>query len=151
MTTAVDLQHGTQGVIVAAGGRAGGYVLYVQDGRLIHEYVGPARRWILESTEALPEGRHQLAFEFRKHAHRAGTGLLKCDGRVIGSIEMSDMWPLSPTGGGLHCGYDDAGPCSERYTQPYVFTGTIHSVTIESGDDFLTDRALEAHKALSED
>jgi hypothetical protein len=64
---------------------------------------------------------------------------------------MSDMWPLSPAAGGLYCGYDDAGPCSERYSQPYAFTGTLHSVVIESGDDFMVDRALEHHNAVSED
>jgi arylsulfatase len=147
----VDLQPDTQGVVVAAGGIAGGYVLYVKDRRLVHEYVGPSRRWIVESSETLPEGRHQLAFEFRKQAHCAGIGTLKCDVRAIGSLEMRDMWPLSPAGGGLYCGYDDGGPRSEQYTQPYRFTGTIHSVVIESGDDVALNRALEAHMALSED
>jgi arylsulfatase len=147
----VDLQHGAEGVILAAGGRAGGYVLYVKDRRLVHEYVGPSRRWILESGEFLTEGRHRVAFEFRKQGHCAGLGTLLCDDREIGSIEMSDMWPLSPMGGGLYCGYDDAGPCSEQYTPPFRFTGTIHSVVIESGDDVLVNRSLEAHMTLSED
>lgn len=146
-----ELRPDTQGVIVAAGGPAGGYVLYVQDRRLVHEYVGPSRRQIVESSEPVPDGRHRLAFEFCKRGPRAGLGTLKCDERVIGSIEMSDMWPLSPAAGGLYCGYDDAGPCSERYSQPYAFTGTLHSVVIESGDDFMVDRALEHHNALSED
>ena len=46
---------------------------------------------------------------------------------------MSGMWPLSPTAGGVYCGYDDGSPCSDRYQLPFTFTGTIHSVTIDIG------------------
>jgi arylsulfatase A-like enzyme len=147
----VDLALDTQGVILAVGGRAGGYVLFVQDGRLMHEYLAPERRWLIESSETLPPGRHELGVEFRKRASCAGTATLSCDGRSIGSMEMSGMWPLSPTAGGVYCGYDDGSPCSDRYTLPFSFTGTIHSVLVEAGADVLANRALESHASLSED
>ena len=57
----VELDEHTEGVILAEGGRFGGYVLFVQNRRLVHEYVGPDRRWIVESTGPLPADRHELA------------------------------------------------------------------------------------------
>jgi arylsulfatase len=147
----VELAPDTQGVILAVGGRAGGYVLFVQNGRLVHEYAGPDRRWVVESSSPLPQGRHELAFEFRKSAAAAGTATLTCDGRAIGSLDMSDMWPLSPTAGGVYCGYDDGSPCSERYALPFSFTATIHSVVVVAGADALVNRSLESHASLSGD
>jgi arylsulfatase len=147
----VELDEGTEGVILAAGGRFGGYVLFVQDRRLVHEYVGPDRRWVVESAGPLPAGRQELAFEFRKSAHRAGTGTLLCDGAPLGSVEMHDTWPLAPNVGGVHCGRDDGSPVSERYACPFSFTGRIHRVVVEIGDDQVPDPAREHHQMLSED
>jgi len=147
----VDLVRDTQGVIMAVGGRAGGYVLFIQQGRLVHEYLGPDRRWVVESSAPLPPGRHELAFEFRLQAACAGTATLTCDGRSIGSIEMSGMWPLSPTAGGVYCGYDDGSPCSDRYTLPFSFTGRIHTVAVEVGEYHVPNRALQNHVSISED
>jgi arylsulfatase len=147
----VEIAEHTEGVILAAGGRFGGYVLFMQNRRLVHEYVGPDRRWIVESTNPLPAGRHELAFEFRRSAHRAGAGVLVCDGAPIGSVAMHGLWPLAPNMGGVHCGYDDASPVSERYACPFSFSGTIHRVVVEIGDDHVPDRARENRQALSED
>lgn len=147
----VDLDEGSEGVILAVGGRFGGYVLFVQNRRLVHEYVGPESRWVAESTSPLRAGRRELVFEFRKSADRAGMGTLYCDDAQIGSVAMRDMWPLGSNAGGLYCGYDDASPVSERYACPFSFSGTIHRVVVEIGDDHVPDRARENHQALSED
>jgi arylsulfatase A-like enzyme len=147
----VELDEASEGVILAAGGRFGGYVLFVQNRRLVHEYVGPARRWVVESAGPLPAGRRELVFEFRKSADRAGTGTLYCDGIPLGSVAMHDMWPLAPNAGGLHCGYDDGSPVSERYACPFAFAGSIHKVLVQVGDDHARDAALENHESLSSD
>jgi arylsulfatase A-like enzyme len=147
----VELELDTAGVILAVGGKAGGYVLFVQDGRLVHEYLGPDRRWVVESTDRLPAGRHELSFRFRKTDHCAGTATLSCDGATIGGGAMSGMWPMGPTSGGVFCGYDDGSPVSERYQAPFAFTGRIHGVTVEAGADFVANRELANHAALSED
>jgi arylsulfatase A-like enzyme len=147
----VDLDGDTQGVLLAVGGRAGGFVLFLQHGRLVHEYVGPDRRWIVASERPLPAGRHTLAFEFLKTGHCAGTGTLTCDGAPLGRLEMRDLWPMGASSGGVTCGYDDGSPCSERYEPPFAFTRRIHGVVVEAGDDFVRDTGLENHVALSED
>lgn len=147
----VDLAADSQGVILSVGGQAGGYVLFIQNGRLVHEYVGPDRRWVLESETSLPVGRHQLAFEFRKTAPRTGVASLLCDGQVIASGPIEKMWPGSPTAGGVCCGYNEASPVSDRYVRPYTFTGVIHEVVVEAGDDYVDDPGLAIHIAIAED
>ncbi len=147
----VELGLDTAGVILAVGSKAGGYVLFVQDGRLVHEYVGPGRRQVLESELTLPAGRHVLTFAFGKTGDKQGRAQLLCDGIVIGSQDMDDMWSASPAGGGGTCGYDDASPVSDRYAMPGQFTGTIHKVTVEADEDFRIDPALLTSIALSED
>ena len=147
----VDLAADSEGVILSVGGQAGGYVLFIQNGRLVHEYVGPDRRWVLESDVTLPAGRHQLAFEFRKTAPRTGMASLLCDGAVIASGSIDEMWPGSPTAGGVCCGYNEASPVSDRYVRPFTFTGLIHEVVVEAGDDYADDPGLAIHIALAED
>ncbi len=147
----VELAEDSQGVILAVGGKAGGYVLFVEDGRLVHEYVGPGRRWVVESARCLEPGRHELVFEFTKKADCAGTAMLLCDDEPIGRLEMHGMWPMGPTSGGVFCGYDDGSPVSGRYTCPFPFTGRIHGVVVEAGADYKADPSLQNHVALSED
>ncbi len=147
----VDLSQDAEGVILSVGGQAGGYVLFIQDGRLVHEYVGPDRRWILESAAPLPPGRRRLAFEFRKTGRCTGVASLLCDDGVLATGEMRGMWPAGPTAGGVCCGYNEASPVSDRYVRPYAFTGFIHDVVVESAVDYVDDPALAAHMALAED
>ncbi len=147
----VELTKASEGVLLSVGGKAGGYVLFVQNGRLVHEYVGPGVRWVVESTAPLPPGRHSLTFDFRKTGNCAGVGTLLCDGAPLGSVVMQGMWPMGPTAGGVCCGHDEASPPSDRYQQPFVFTGKIYGVVVEADDDFRFDPALAGHAALSED
>lgn len=147
----VDLAPDTEGVILAVGGPAGGYVLFVQECRLVHEYVGPGRNWVVESADRLPVGRHRLSFDFRKTADCEGVGELCCDDEVIGRLEMRDMWPLGPTSGGVYCGYDDGGSVSDRYSMPFAFSGRIHAVVVEAEDDHVRSTELENHATLAEE
>jgi arylsulfatase A-like enzyme len=147
----IETSRMSEGVILAVGGQAGGYVLYLLEGRLVHEYVGPARRSILESPTALPPGRHTVTFDFRKTGKARGHARLLCDGALLAEQSMEDMWPSGPTSGGVTCGFDDGSPVSRRYAMPGRCTATILSVEVESADDFAIDPGLETHIALSED
>lgn len=147
----VERTAADDGVILAAGGRAGGYVMFIQNGHLVHEYVGPGRRWTVESRTPLPAGRLNLIFEFRKQADCAGTGTLICNGNVVAVIEMRDMWPMGAAAGGTTCGYDDGSPVSERYELPFRFTGRILSAAVEAEDDYRHDQQLLNHISLSEE
>jgi arylsulfatase len=147
----VDLSENTEGVILSVGGQAGGYVLFIQQGKLVHEYVGPDRRWTLESPTLLPPGRRRLGFEFHKTGRCKGVATLFCDDAVLATGEIRDMWPAGPTAGGVCCGYNEASPVSDRYVRPYAFSGVIHDVLVESAEDYVDDPALAAHMALAED
>jgi arylsulfatase A-like enzyme len=151
ITADVEMTAQTEGVILAQGDRFGGFVLFVQNQRLVHEYVASRRSWVLESDRALMPGRHRFVYTFRKTASFAGVATLQCDGELLGTQEMHTMWPLGPNGGGAYCGRDDGSPVSERYTLPFAFTGTIHEVVVEVGTDYTPDSPLEHHLALSED
>jgi arylsulfatase len=143
---------GARGVLLAAGGRFGGYVLFLDDGRLVHEYnCGDERRMVLESAEPLAPGPHEVAFVFRKDGALQGIGTLLVDGRVVAAMPMTGMWPLLPNATGVHCGRDDGSPVSERYECPNAFTGTLHEVVVEVDDDQQVDFLKEYHAALSDD
>ena len=67
---------GTNGVIIAQGGRFGGWSVYAEDGKLkfftnvlgIHEFPTVA-------GETIPKGRHQVRMKFAYDGARASTGL----------------------------------------------------------------------------
>lgn len=147
----IEIAAQTEGVILAVGSRAGGFVLYIQNGRLVHEYIGPLRRWSLESPGPLSHGRHTVVFAFRKTADRAGRAALLCDGQELAAEQMDEMWPLSPLGGGVFCGYDDASPLSERYTCPFTFTGKMREVVVEAGVDKADDQGFANLVSINED
>ena len=56
---------GAEGVLLCQGTAAGGYSLFVKDGRLhyVHNYVGRGLHRV-SSPEPIPDGAHRLRFEF---------------------------------------------------------------------------------------
>jgi arylsulfatase len=141
-----------QGVLFAAGGRFGGYVLFMKNGRLVHEYnCGGERRLILESPNISPAGHHSVEFLFKKTGSLKGLGALIINGQTVSTQELDGMWPLLPNATGVHCGRDDGSPVSESYACPNTFTGKISHVHVEVYDDQEIDFLKEYHAALSDD
>jgi arylsulfatase len=127
---------GAEGVLLASGTWFAGYVLYVQKGRLVWEYVYSLReRHVMRSTEPVPSGRHRLRYEFARTGPRRGRGSLWIDDRRVGEIELAKTWPVHGLTGGLFCGRDGGAPVSSAYAAPFAFTGTIHRVVVELGAD----------------
>lgn len=143
--------EGAQGVLLAAGGRFGGYALFIEDGHLVHDYNCGGRHLLLQAPRALEPGRHQVGFDFRKTGHLSGEGRLFIDGTSVATLPMSGLWPLLPNTTGVHCGRDDGSPVSERYACPFTFTGTIDEVVVELADDQQIDFLKEYHAALGDD
>ena len=142
---------GAEGVLLAAGGRFGGYVLYVKDGRLVHEYNFGDERYVLTSERALVAGRHTLSFSFAKTGPFRGRGTLSIDGEVVAEGELPRTWPMNPATAALHCGRDGGSPVSEAYRPPFAFGATLHRVVVELADDQRRDPAAEQRAALAED
>ncbi|HRD44893.1 MAG TPA: arylsulfatase [Caulobacter sp.] len=139
----VTLERRASGVIAAAGGKAGGYVLFLDQGRLVHEYVGPRSRTVIESKERLPPGRHAIRVVFKKTGNAKGNLTLLVDGQQVGSGAIEDMWQSSPMSGGLTVGYDNASPVSDRYVMPARLTGRVEALTFDLVGDLLANADLE--------
>jgi arylsulfatase len=143
---------GAEGVILAAGTRFAGYVLYVKDGRAVYEYVySQSVRHVIRSEAPFPAGRTTLRYEFTRTGSRRGRGTLSVDGTPVGTIEIPRTWPIHATTGGVHCGRDGGAPVSDAYTCPFPFTGTIHRVVVELASDGEAGVEGRARHALEEE
>ena len=98
-----EVTNGSTGVLVAQGGDAGGYSLFVHDGRLKFDYNYVGRdQFHLVGSEPLTEGRHALRFEFEPIGVPdfttgkgvAGRGQLYVDSTLIASEEFPHTTPL---------------------------------------------------------
>lgn len=143
---------GAEGVLLAAGTRFAGYVLYVKDGRAVYEYVYSQRvRHVIRSEAPLEAGRTVLRYEFTRTAPRRGRGTLHINDRSVGTIEVPKTWPIHATTGGVRCGQDGGAAVSDAYTCPFAFTGTIHRLVVELASDGRPDLRGAARHALEEE
>jgi arylsulfatase len=139
ITADVEVKADTEGVIVAEGGTVGGYVLRVQDGKLIYEYnfFGKERTKI-ETADKLPAGKVTVAMEYvqtppdKSDPARGGKVTLKINGKAAGSGEVKHVVParFSATET-LDVGSDLGSTVSESYKAPNAFTGEIGKVLIK--------------------
>ncbi|MFQ6331952.1 arylsulfatase [Nocardia sp. CWNU-33] len=139
---------GAEGVLLCQGTNVGGWSFYLKDGRLhyAHNYV---RRAIYRvySTEPVPEGRHELRFEFEPTgepdlAHGKGTpgrAQLYIDHRLVGEAEIPVTTPVAFNPGGMTCGANSGSAVAPDYEPPARFTGTLHTVTVDLSGELITD------------
>ena len=143
---------GAEGVLLCQGTAAGGYSLFVKDGRLryVHNYVGRAVYGV-ESDQVLKPGKHALRFEFEPtgkpdmpHGRGApGRLQLYIDGTLAGNAEAPVTTPFMINPGALTCGANPGSPVSDDYPSPFKFTGTIDSVTIDVSGELIHDPEAE--------
>jgi arylsulfatase len=126
---------GAEGVLISQGGIDGGYSFYIKDGKLQYLYNYVARTFFhAASTTTVPEGRHQLRYEFEvtgeaeilKGKGVPGRGQLYIDGQLVGQVEMHVTNPIMlGLASGVAIGADPGSPVSDRYDAPFEFTGFI--------------------------
>jgi arylsulfatase len=134
-------EGGAEGVIVAQGGRFGGWSLYVKDGKLhyVHNFSGSALYPVIAETP-LPAGPVTVKYDFAfdgGEAGAGGTGTLYVDGEQVGQgrIERTVSYQFS-LDEGLDVGRDTASPVTDDYpVRDNAFTGTLHNVRIDLGQD----------------
>ena len=143
-------ESGAEGVLLAHGGNAGGYSLWVQDGKLhyVHNYVG-IEEFHVESDQPVPTGNVRLRFEFEPTGApdiangkgAPGRAQLYIDDQLVGQSDMPHTVPLLVSlAEGLTCGRNGGSSVSARYAPPYEFTGTLLDVTVDvSGEDLIED------------
>jgi arylsulfatase len=134
-----DIQTGEQpanGVIVAQGGRFGGWSLYVKDGTPMfqYNYLG-LDRYTATATTKLPAGKATVKMDFAYDGGKPGAGgtaTLFINGKSVGSVKVAKtefaIFSADETAG---VGLDAETPVSDDYTRAgSKFTGKIDKVTI---------------------
>ncbi len=127
----------TQGVIIAQAGYFGGWVLYMKDGKVHHEYNWFAlERTNIASTTALAPGKHTILYEFIPDSAKPGTGgksILSVDGKKLAEGKIPKTQPFAFFADeGADVGLDGETNVSNDYQQGNnAFTGKIVKVTVE--------------------
>ncbi len=123
ITAAFDAK-GSQGVIVAQGGTARGYALFLQDGKLTFVVRAKGQLTAVAGREPAT-GRHLAVARLE----RDGTLTLTVDGQPAGSAKAPSLIENMPVDG-LDVGSDSEGLVGP-YSAENKFAGTIESVRIE--------------------
>jgi arylsulfatase len=130
-------QGGANGVILAQGGRFGGWSLYVKDGKPAYTYnfLG-LRQFTVASPEALPVGKATVVFDFAYDGGgmgKGGDGTLSVNGRKVAEGRIDQTQPrIFSVDETADVGVDEATPVVECLGKgPQTrFTGKIDKVTV---------------------
>jgi len=138
ITAEVDIPGGGgDGVLVALGGRFGGFSFFVQKGRLNYAYnwVG-LQRFTVTSTEAVRAGAAKLRLEFILASPSSGTASLFINDKRVGDGKIERLVPVTfGLSEGLTVGRDPSTPVIESYQSPFEFTGKIKKLVMELKED----------------
>lgn len=130
---------GASGVILAQGGRFGGWSLYLKDGRPAYAYnwVG-LERYTVAGADPVPAGAATIRLDFAYDGGergKGGTAMLSVNGQRVaeGRIDRTAAFVYS-LDEGADVGEDDDTPVTEAYVAGAKsrFTGTIRRVTVEA-------------------
>ena len=135
--------QGASGVIVAQGGRFGGWSLYAKDGKakFVYNVLG-IKEFMTEATQPIPAGKHQVRMEFAYDGGGLGKGgniTLYCDGKKVGSGRVDEtqgmIFSADET---TDVGNESGTPVTSDYSTENAtsrFTGKIHWVQLDLGKD----------------
>jgi arylsulfatase len=149
-------QGGANGVIIAQGGRFGGWSLYLKDSKPVYVYnfLG-LERYAVAASQAIPAGKATIRFDFAYDGGGLGKGGLGTifvnDNKVAeGRIERTQPMIFSADET-ADVGEDDATPVTEDYkAYDNKFTGKILKVTVdvkEMGAGMKTEAAKASAEA----
>jgi len=132
---------GAEGVIIAQGGRFGGWCLYAKDGKakFVYNVLG-IQEFATEATTALPEGKHQVRMEFAYDGGglaKGGDVTLYYDGTAVGAGRVGATQPMIFSADETtDIGYESGTTVTQDYTaHGSRFTGKINWVQIDLGGD----------------
>jgi arylsulfatase len=134
-------EAGARGIVLAQGGRFGGWALYVKDGVPAYDYnfLGLSRTTIA-ATDKLAPGKATLRFEFAYDGGgpaRGGTGTLFVNGAKVAERRIERTQPVMFSADETaDVGIDLGTPVVEAIGSEARsrFTGRIPKVTVEIGD-----------------
>jgi arylsulfatase A-like enzyme len=142
VTAEVDVpEGGADGVIIAQGGRFGGWSVFVIGGKakFVYNVLG-IQSFATEARSQIPAGKHQVRMEFAYDGGglaKGGDVTLYYDGDEVGTGRVGATQPMVFSADETtDIGYESGTPVSPDYTpQSSRFTGRIHWVQIDTGDD----------------
>jgi arylsulfatase len=132
---------GVSGVVIAQGGRFGGWAMYAHDGRLKFVYnVLGIHFFATEADVPIPEGRHQVRMEFSYDGGglaKGGAVTLFHDGDPVGKGRVDVTQPMVFSADETtDIGYESGTTVSPDYTaRTSRFTGKLHWVQLDLGTD----------------
>jgi arylsulfatase len=149
---------GAEGVLMAQGGRTGGYTFFVKEQKLyfLYNYLGRDKFW-LKSDAKIPEGEVELRYEFEptgKPNPAEGMGVpargqLYINRELVAHIDMPLSCLVIFGTQGLTCGYDGGEPAApEEYSGSFPFTGKIKRVTVDLSGEFIEDSETDMKIAM---
>jgi arylsulfatase A-like enzyme len=142
VTAEIDVPGaGAEGVIIAQGGRFGGWAFYAKDGRAKFAYnVLGIREFTAAADTAIPSGLHQVRMEFAYDGGglaKGGDVTLYYDGTAAGAGRVEATQPIVFSADETtDIGYESGTTVTPDYTASTSrFTGRINWVQIDLGDD----------------
>jgi hypothetical protein len=142
VTADVDVPaSGAEGVIIAQGGRFGGWALYAKDGKakFVYNVLG-IYEFATDATEPIPAGQHQVRMEFAYDGGglaKGGDVTLYYDGTAVGTGRVGATQPMIFSADETtDIGYETGTTVTADYTvHGSRFTGKINWIQIDLGDD----------------
>ncbi len=142
VTAEVDVpQGGAQGVLIAQGGRFGGWSLYMKDGKAKFVYnLEGLKITTIEAVQPVAAGRHQVRSEFAYDGGglaKGGILTIYYDGKKVGEGRIDRTVPMTFSADETtDVGRESGTPVSPDYDRKTsVFTGKINWVQIDLGKD----------------
>ena len=142
VTAEVDVpDRGADGVIIAQGGRFGGWAVYAKDGKakFVYNVLG-IQEFATEADSPIPAGTHQVRMEFAYDGGglaKGGDVTLYYDGTPAGTGRVGATQPMVFSADETtDIGYESGTTVTPDYTaRGSRFTGTINWVQIDLGKD----------------
>lgn len=145
-------EAGATGALFSMGGTDGGFVVYVQNGKLTYGYNYVADSFFrIESSQPIPSGRHIFSVQFdptgpADMANGKGTPAhitLLVDGKPVGEGDLPVTIPIQlGLAAGVAIGADPNSPTLPDYQPPFKFTGQVHKAFVD-----ITGEPVENYEA----
>ena len=154
LTVKADYRKGDEGVLIGVGCNAGGYVIYVEDGKLKYHYNYLDESYYdIEAATEIPEGEHEFAFDFVNTHPNKGIGYLLIDGEKVSPPLYLSLFPLFTASGGMAIGRYSTSviKASHKPRGYFKYTGAIDRVDyeLERPEDDM-DLMLEMERELEQ-
>ena len=140
ITVPVDIPEGAEGVLLALGGDAAGFALFLWEGKLRYHYnYFGLERYDAVAENVLSPGKHTIVVDFQPDANQPGcpaTVTASVDGEQVADARIARQVPQRCGTETFDVGMDCVSPVCGDYADkaPFAFTGKLESVTFKFGD-----------------